>query len=161
MRELITAADANGQNIFHWAASVGCKYTFAAVLEVLDSRLTHDEVRAACFKLDKFRRFVPNLHLSCLAPPRAGLAMWSCCFAELTWVVANAHAQHLLLRNNCQVKNLVSASTAATADDIFSESRTVLNSAASSGSEEVFTAVLAELERIWPAWRVRYVTGTR
>lgn len=54
----------------------------------------------------------------------------------------------------------MSASTAASADDIFSESRTVLNSAASSGNEEVFNTVLAELERSWPAWRVRYKTVT-
>lgn len=47
VKELITAADANGQNIFHWAASVGCKNTFAAVLEALGNRLTHEEVRAA------------------------------------------------------------------------------------------------------------------
>lgn len=52
----------------------------------------------------------------------------------------------------------MSASTAASADDIFSESGTVLNSAASSGDEEAFNAVLAELERTWPAWRVRYMT---
>lgn len=48
----------------------------------------------------------------------------------------------------------MSASTAAAADDIFSESRTVLNSAACSGGEDVFSAVLTELENIWPAWRV-------
>lgn len=56
-----------------------------------------------------------------------------------------------------QVKHLVTSSTAASTDDVFSESRTVLNSAARSGGEEVFEAVLAELERYWPAWRVRYV----
>lgn len=42
--ELLTAADANGQNILHWAASVGCEGSFAAVLEALRSRLTDEEV---------------------------------------------------------------------------------------------------------------------
>lgn len=55
VKELITAADANGQNIFHWAASVGCKDTFAAVLEALGNRLTHEEVRAARPALEEFQ----------------------------------------------------------------------------------------------------------
>lgn len=54
-----------------------------------------------------------------------------------------------------QVKHLIAASTAASTDDVFSESKTVLNSAASSGDKAVFEAVLAELEKYWPAWRVR------
>lgn len=56
-----------------------------------------------------------------------------------------------------QVKHLITSSTAASTDDVFSESRTVLNSAASSGGGGVFEAVLAEVERYWPAWRVRYL----
>lgn len=58
------------------------------------------------------------------------------------------------------MKTLVAASTAASTDDMFSESRTVLNSAASSGGVEVFNAVLAELEKSWPAWRVRPIALT-
>ena len=65
----------------------------------------------------------------------------------------------MLLYAHNQVKNLVAASTATSTDDVFSESRTVLNSAASSGDVEVFNAVLAELEKSWPAWRVRSSAG--
>ncbi|CAN0212826.1 unnamed protein product [Ectocarpus sp. 6 AP-2014] len=54
-----------------------------------------------------------------------------------------------------EVEHLMAASTAASTNDIFSESRTVLNSAASSGGSQVFVAVLDELERCLSAWQVK------
>lgn len=54
-----------------------------------------------------------------------------------------------------KVEGLLAASTAAASDDIFSESRTILNSAASSGGTYVFEAVLSELETHWSGWQVR------
>ncbi|CBJ29682.1 Ankyrin Repeat Transient Receptor Potential Channel [Ectocarpus siliculosus] len=54
-----------------------------------------------------------------------------------------------------EVEHLLAASTAASTNDIFSESRTVLNSAASSGGSQVFVAVLDLLERCLSAWQVK------
>ncbi|CAM9163107.1 unnamed protein product [Ectocarpus fasciculatus] len=54
-----------------------------------------------------------------------------------------------------EVEHLLAASTAASTNDIFSESRTVLNSAASSGGSQVFAAVLDELEGCLSAWQVK------
>ncbi|CAN0314212.1 unnamed protein product, partial [Ectocarpus sp. 13 AM-2016] len=54
-----------------------------------------------------------------------------------------------------RVEHLLAASTAASTNDIFSESRTVLNSAAISGGSQVFVAVLDELEGCLSTWQVK------
>lgn len=51
VKELITAPDADGQKILHWAAAIGSKDAFDAVLKSLDSRLSQEEVRPPAMKL--------------------------------------------------------------------------------------------------------------
>lgn len=58
---MITAADANGQNILHWAAAIGRKDALDAVMAALANRLSQEEVRHATVSLGTPRRLKDRL----------------------------------------------------------------------------------------------------
>ncbi|CAM9510922.1 unnamed protein product [Scytosiphon promiscuus] len=139
IKRAMTARDGHGRSTLTTALTSKSKEMFEAVLNSLEEELTRDEIQELLMDSDADGQKI--LH-------------WAAATGSKDMFEAVLMALNDRLRNG-QVEILLAASTAAASDDIFCESRTILNSAAISGGPEVFEAVLSQLEAHWSGWQVK------
>ncbi|CAN0117521.1 unnamed protein product, partial [Hapterophycus canaliculatus] len=141
VKRAMTARDGHGRSTLTTALASKSKDAFEAVLASLEEDLTKDEVQELLLGSDAEGQKI--LHWAAATGSKD------------TFEAVLAALSNRLSKG--QVEGLLAASTAAASDDIFCESRTILNSAASSGGTGVFETILSQLDTRWSGWQVKRI----